>query len=73
MKTSRRYGFKVAGTSVGINALQMDIKVDGITSEIMSKALAQARDARLHILSEMGKVISKPGKNRRRLHLVIHM
>ena len=51
--------FKVAGTSEGINALQMDIKVDGITSEIMSKALAQARDARLHILSEMGKVISE--------------
>jgi polyribonucleotide nucleotidyltransferase len=54
--------FKVAGTSVGINALQMDIKVDGITSEIMSKALAQARDARLHILSEMGKVISEARK-----------
>ena len=50
--------FKVAGTSEGINALQMDIKVDGITSEIMTQALAQARDARLHILSEMGKVIS---------------
>ena len=54
--------FKVAGTSVGINALQMDIKVDGITSEIMSKALEQARDARLHILSEMGKVISEARK-----------
>ena len=54
--------FKVAGTSEGINALQMDIKVDGITSEIMSKALAQARDARLHILSEMGKVISEARK-----------
>ena len=54
--------FKVAGTSVGINALQMDIKVDGITSEIMSKSLAQARDARLHILSEMGKVISEARK-----------
>ena len=51
--------FKVAGTSEGINALQMDIKVDGITSEIMTQALAQARDARLHILSEMGKVISE--------------
>ena len=54
--------FKVAGTSDGINALQMDIKVDGITSEIMSKALEQARDARLHILSEMGKVISEARK-----------
>ena len=52
--------FKVAGTETGINALQMDIKVDGITSEIMSQALVQAKDARLHILSEMAKVISKP-------------
>jgi polyribonucleotide nucleotidyltransferase len=52
--------FKVAGTSEGINALQMDIKVDGITTEIMSQALAQAKDARLHILEEMAKVISKP-------------
>ena len=40
--------------------LQMDIKVDGITSEIMSQALVQAKDARLHILGEMAKVISKP-------------
>ena len=52
--------FKVAGTSDGINALQMDIKVDGITSEIMSQALDQARDARLHILDEMNKVLSSP-------------
>jgi len=52
--------FKVAGTESGINALQMDIKVDGITSEIMSQALVQAKDARLHILEEMAKVISKP-------------
>ena len=52
--------FKVAGTSAGINALQMDIKVDGITTEIMSQALAQAKDARLHILDEMAKVISEP-------------
>ena len=52
--------FKVAGTETGINALQMDIKVDGITSEIMSQALVQAKDARLHILEEMAKVISKP-------------
>jgi polyribonucleotide nucleotidyltransferase len=52
--------FKVAGTEAGINALQMDIKVDGITSEIMSQALVQAKDARLHILGEMAKVISKP-------------
>ena len=52
--------FKVAGTETGINALQMDIKVDGITSEIMSQALVQAKEARLHILAEMAKVISKP-------------
>ena len=52
--------FKVAGTQEGINALQMDIKVDGITSEIMSVALEQAKKARLHILSEMAKVLSSP-------------
>ena len=52
--------FKVAGTEAGINALQMDIKVDGITSEIMSQALVQAKEARLYILVEMAKVISKP-------------
>ncbi len=52
--------FKVAGTADGVNALQMDIKVDGITSEIMSQALEQAKQARLHILEEMSKVLSKP-------------
>jgi polyribonucleotide nucleotidyltransferase len=52
--------FKVAGTSEGITALQMDIKIDGITKEIMSDALAQARDGRLHILEEMNKVLSTP-------------
>jgi polyribonucleotide nucleotidyltransferase len=52
--------FKVAGTESGINALQMDIKIDGITSDIMETALSQAKDARLHILSEMNKVLSKP-------------
>ena len=52
--------FKVAGTESGINALQMDIKVDGITTEIMSEALTQAKDARLHILGEMAKVITAP-------------
>jgi polyribonucleotide nucleotidyltransferase len=49
--------FKVAGTSEGISALQMDIKIQGITKEIMSDALAQAREARLHILGEMAKDI----------------
>ncbi|WP_127476842.1 polyribonucleotide nucleotidyltransferase [Sulfurivermis fontis] len=52
--------FKVAGTENGVNALQMDIKIDGITREIMDVALKQAREARLHILGEMNKVISKP-------------
>ena len=52
--------FKVAGTEDGVTALQMDIKIQGITREIMNKALGQAREARLHILGEMGKVISAP-------------
>ncbi|GBU08945.1 polynucleotide phosphorylase/polyadenylase [Gammaproteobacteria bacterium] len=51
--------FKVAGTAAGISALQMDIKIDGITKEIMQQALAQAKIARLHILDEMNKVISE--------------
>jgi len=52
--------FKVAGTSDGITALQMDIKIDGITREIMEQALSQAQEGRMHILAEMGKVISAP-------------
>ena len=52
--------FKVAGTEKGVNALQMDIKIDGITSEIMEVALSQAHEARLHILGEMGKAINAP-------------
>ncbi|MBC8519240.1 MAG: polyribonucleotide nucleotidyltransferase [Gammaproteobacteria bacterium] len=52
--------FKVAGTEEGITALQMDIKITGITREIMEIALDQARDARLHILGEMNAVISTP-------------
>ena len=52
--------FKVAGTSKGINALQMDIKIDGITEDIMSIALKQANDARLNILGQMNQVISEP-------------
>jgi polyribonucleotide nucleotidyltransferase len=49
--------FKVAGTAEGINALQMDIKIEGITREIMEVALEQAKAGRLHILGEMNKVI----------------
>ncbi|MEJ2604212.1 MAG: polyribonucleotide nucleotidyltransferase [Gammaproteobacteria bacterium] len=52
--------FKVAGSSEGVTALQMDIKIEGITREIMEKALEQAKDARLHILGEMNKVLDKP-------------
>jgi polyribonucleotide nucleotidyltransferase len=52
--------FKVAGTEDGITALQMDIKIQGITREIMSTALDQARDGRLHILGEMNKIIDAP-------------
>ena len=51
--------FKVAGTAKGVTALQMDIKIQGITEEIMETALAQAHEARQHILGEMGKVISE--------------
>ncbi|MCK5092693.1 MAG: polyribonucleotide nucleotidyltransferase, partial [Gammaproteobacteria bacterium] len=52
--------FKVAGTESGVNALQMDIKIEGITKEIMETALHQARDARLHILKQMNEVINAP-------------
>src|SRR3546814_4048015 len=50
--------FKVAGSAEGISALQMDIKIDGITEEIMKVALAQAKQGRLHILGEMGKALT---------------
>ena len=52
--------FKVAGTSDGITALQMDIKMTGLTREILAKALTQAREARLHILGKMNEVIASP-------------
>jgi polyribonucleotide nucleotidyltransferase len=51
--------FKVAGTSRGVTALQMDIKIEGVTEEIMEAALEQAAEARLHILGEMNKVLSQ--------------
>ena len=50
--------FKVAGTARGVTALQMDIKIDGITEEIMEEALGQALEGRLHILEEMNKVLA---------------
>ncbi|WP_448670346.1 polyribonucleotide nucleotidyltransferase [Pseudoxanthomonas mexicana] len=52
--------FKVAGSAEGISALQMDIKIDGITEEIMRTALAQAKQGRLHILGEMSKALTTP-------------
>lgn len=52
--------FKVAGTRQGVTALQMDIKIEGITQEIMEQALSQAQRGRLHILGEMDKAISAP-------------
>ena len=52
--------FKVTGTEKGITACQMDIKIDGLSEEILVKALTQAKEGRLHILGEMNKTISKP-------------
>jgi polyribonucleotide nucleotidyltransferase len=52
--------FKVAGSADGVTALQMDIKIEGITREIMEQALEQARSGRLHILGEMTKVLGEP-------------
>jgi polyribonucleotide nucleotidyltransferase len=52
--------FKVAGTAEGITALQMDIKIKGITPQIMSEALSQAKEARLYILGKMAEVIAEP-------------
>ncbi len=55
--------FKVAGTEDGVTALQMDIKINGITREIMERALEQAREGRLHILGAMNRVIDSPRKD----------
>ena len=52
--------FKVAGTTTGVTALQMDIKIEGITREIMQQALAQANEGRIHILGKMAEAISVP-------------
>ncbi|GAA5436366.1 polyribonucleotide nucleotidyltransferase [Deinococcus aquaticus] len=52
--------FKVCGTAEGVTALQMDIKVGGITPQVMREALAQARDGRLHILGKMAEVLAAP-------------
>jgi len=52
--------FKVAGTAAGITALQMDLKVKGLTREVMARALAQAREGRLHILGKMAEALPAP-------------
>ena len=52
--------FKIAGTAEGVTAVQMDIKITGLTTEIMRKAMRQAHEARLHILGEMKKAIDGP-------------
>ncbi len=63
MGTEDHYGdmdFKVAGTEAGVTSLQMDIKIGGVSTEIMGRALAQAREARLHVLAKMRETIEKP-------------
>lgn len=55
--------FKVTGTADGITACQMDIKIDGLSYEILGKALAQAKEGRLHILEEIKKTLSEPREN----------
>jgi len=63
MGTEDHYGdmdFKVAGTEAGVTALQMDIKTAGVSTELMGRALAQAREARLHVLAKMREAIEKP-------------
>jgi polyribonucleotide nucleotidyltransferase len=63
MGTEDHYGdmdFKVAGTEKGITALQMDIKIGGVSVDIMRQALAQAREARLHVLGKMAEIIKGP-------------
>ncbi|MBQ4133421.1 MAG: polyribonucleotide nucleotidyltransferase [Desulfovibrionaceae bacterium] len=52
--------FKIAGTSEGVTAVQMDIKISGIPTEVMARAMQQAKEARLHILNEMHKVLEQP-------------
>ncbi|MBP8984331.1 MAG: polyribonucleotide nucleotidyltransferase [Syntrophobacterales bacterium] len=54
--------FKVCGTKNGVTAMQMDIKIDGVTSEILRKALAQARDGRLFIIDKLGEALPEPRK-----------
>ena len=55
--------FKVAGTETGLTAIQMDIKIDGVTPDLMRKAIHQAKEARMHVLSKMHEVITEPRKD----------
>ena len=55
--------FKVAGTETGLTAIQMDIKIDGVTPDLMREAIHQAKEARMHVLSEMREVIAEPREN----------
>ena len=55
--------FKVAGTAVGVTAIQMDIKIRGVSKEVMGRVLDQAREGRLHILGKMKETISEPRKD----------
>lgn len=64
--TEDHYGdmdFKVAGTTEGVTAIQMDIKIQGISFEIMERALSQAKEGRMHILGKMSEAISEPREN----------
>ena len=54
--------FKIAGTSEGITAIQLDLKIEGISFEIMEEALNQAKDGRLHILDKMNEALPKPNE-----------
>ena len=65
--------FKVAGTPNGINALQMDIKVEGLDRELMGKALEQAKAGRMHILGEMEKVLQSPREEMSKYLSLIHI
>ncbi len=64
--------FKVAGTRTGITALQMDIKIGGITAEIMAQALEQARQGRLHILDRMAEALAAAAGRHQRLRTADH-
>ena len=65
--------FKVAGTKEGITALQMDIKIDSLSFEVLEKALTQAKEGRLHILNEMGKTLEQPREEVSRFAPRIHI